>query len=385
MSTDWGPGSDKGEETIAAHEPGDEPTMNLPHPAPPQSPPGPFPPGGSPAPPPGPPQGPPMGQPQGAFPSPAAPWQAPPPAAPPWAGPPAGGPPWQGPPAPGQPPYPYPPGAAGMPPAGYPSSPRRRRWPWWVAGAVAAVAAVLVIALVVVGSSDSKTTSTSAPPSSMRAAGPVGPAPTSSSPTAAPGPPPLDVATLPSLLASAEQVGNVLHHVQMNAREVSTSLASDVSIDPAKCASAVAPALVSTYTDSGYTGVAVQGLIEASPGRHKVIQSVIAFPDEAAAQHFHTQQLSAWQACKLTKVTVSFTDGHPDDHATITIVSDSEGITSTVLLPAGASASAPADSECERAMGVRRNVVVDVRACGQNTITSGMMLVRAINDNIARH
>lgn len=360
MSTDWGPGE------------ADETTMNLPQTGSRQYPTPQPPPGGSP----GAPQGPPPQGPAGAA------WQGPlqrP--APPWQGPPPAGPPWQGP--PGQPPYPYPPGAVGSPPAGYPPSPRRRRWPWWVAGAVAVAATVLVVTLVVLGSSDSKTSSNSATPSSMRAAAPVRPAPTSSSPGAPPAAPPLDTAALPSLLASAEQVGNVLHDVQMNHREVSTSLASDASIDPAKCASAVAPALASTYTGSGYTGVAVQGLMEASPGRHKVIQAVAAFPDEAAAQHFYAQQLSAWRGCRLTDVTVSFPGGQPDDHATITIVSDSEGIANTVLLPAGASQHK--DSECERAMAVRRNVVVDVRACGQNTITAGVMLVRAINDNITRH
>ncbi|OBJ10917.1 hypothetical protein A5625_10655 [Mycobacterium sp. 1465703.0] len=180
---------------------------------------------------------------------------------------------------------------------------------------------------------------------------------------------------------SAAQVSDILHDVQMNPRDVSTSLSSDASIDPAKCSSAVAPALESTYTRSGYTGVAVQGLMEPSPGRHKVIQAVAAFPDETAAQQFKAEQLSAWQGCRLTDVTVSFPGGQPADHATITIVSDTDGIASTVLLPAGATEHK--DSECERAMAVRRNVVVDVRVCGQNTITSGVMLVRAISDNIA--
>lgn len=350
MSTDWGPGQD------------DE-TMNLRQTGPPQYQPAQVPPpGGSPEAPPGTPlQRPPMGQPPGSFPQPAPPWQGPP----------------------GQPPYSYPAGPAGMPPGALPLSPRRRRWPWWVVGAGAAVATALVITLVVLSHSDSKTTPKTSAWPSTRAPASAKPAPTSASPSAAPGPPPLDAAALPSLLASADQVGNVLHNVAMNPREVSTSLASDASIDPAKCASAVAPALGSTYTGSGYTGVAVQGLMEASPGRHKVIQAVAAFSDEAAAQQFYAQQLSAWQGCRLTDVTVSFPDGQPDDHATITIVSNSEGIASTVLLPAGATGRK--DSECERAMSVRRNIVVDVRACGQNTIAAGVMLVRAINDNITRH
>lgn len=336
MSTDWGPGQ------------GDEPTMNLPQrpPAPPATP------GG------------------GSFPQPGPAWQ--PPQAPPhWQGPPSG------------PPYPYPVGGPGMPPVGYPPPRRRRRWPWWVAGAITAVITVVVITLVVVGGNDSTTTSNSAAPSSTRAPASSRPAPPTPSPSASPAAPALDIAALPSLLASADQVGNVLHDVQMRPREVATSLASDVSIDPAKCASAVAPALASTYTGSGYTGVAVQGLMEASPGRHKVIQAVAAFSDEAAAQQFYTQQLSAWRGCRLTGVTVSFTNGQPDDHATITIISETDGIASTVLLPAGASEHQ--GSECERAMGVRRNVVVDVRACGQNTITTGASLARVINDNITRH
>lgn len=338
MSTDWGPGQ------------GDEPTMNLPQrpPAPPPTP------GG------------------GSFPQPGPAWQSP--QAPPH---------WQGP--PGGPPYPYPVGGPGMPPIGYPPPRRRRRWPWWVAGAITAVITVVVITLVVVGGNDSTTTSNSAAPSSTRAPASSSsrPAPPTPSPSASPAAPALDIAALPSLLASADQVGNVLHDVQMRPREVATSLASDVSIDPAKCASAVAPALASTYTGSGYTGVAVQGLMEASPGRHKVIQAVAAFSDEAAAQQFYTQQLSAWRGCRLTGVTVSFTNGQPDDHATITIISETDGIASTVLLPAGASEHQ--GSECERAMGVRRNVVVDVRACGQNTITTGASLARVINDNITRH
>ncbi len=372
MSNEWGHGPD--DETMSAHEFRGEETMDLSQTRPPQDPAPPFPPGGSPASPPGPPPhgasvGPPQGtsptwQGQGPGPS---PWQVPPPA-PPWAVP------------PGPSPHLYPAGAVGIPPGGYPPLPRRRRWPWWVAGAAAAVVTALVITLVALGSHDSKTASTSAAPSSTRVSASSRPAPTSSAAGTSPAAPALDAAVLSSLLASAEQVSDILHHVQMNPRDVLTSLSSDASIDPAKCASAVAPALESTYTGSGYTGVAVQGLMESSPGRHKVIQAVAAFPDEAAAQQFQAQQLSAWRGCRLTDVTVSFPGGQPADHATITIVSDSEGIASTVLLPAGASEHK--DSECERAMASRRNVVVDVRACGQNTITAGVTLVRAINDNI---
>lgn len=376
MSNEWGPGPGPDDETMSAYEFRGEETMDLSHTRPPQYPAPPFPPHGSPAPAPGPPpHGAPAGQAQGASPT----WQGQAPGPAPWQVPPAA-PPWPVP--PGQPPHPYAGGPGGVTPGGYPPSPRRRRWPWWVAGAAAAVVTGLVITLVTLGSNDSKTTSNSAAPSSMRPAAPLRPAPTSA-PATPPAAPALDTAVLPSLLASAEQVSNILHDVQMNPRDVSTSLSSDASIDPAKCSSAVAPALESTYTGSGYTGVAVQGLMEPSPGRHKVIQAVAAFPDEAAAQQFQAQQLSAWQGCRLTDVTVSFPGGQPADHATITIVSNSDGIASTVLLPAGASGHK--DSECERAMASRRNIVVDVRACGQNTITAGVMLVRAISDNISHH
>jgi serine/threonine-protein kinase len=191
------------------------------------------------------------------------------------------------------------------------------------------------------------------------------------------------VGTLPSLLASAEQVGQVLNNVPMSPNEVETSLASGVSMNPATCGSAVAPVLDATYAASGDLGVAVQALQEAKAGRHKAIQAVAAFPDATAAQRFYAQQLSAWQGCRLTEVTVSYRNGQPDDHAKITVVSDTGGIATTVLLPAGA--SGPKDSECERAMSAQRNIVVDVRVCGPNTITAGFMLVRTINNNITRH
>ncbi|EFG78395.1 hypothetical protein HMPREF0591_1687 [Mycobacterium parascrofulaceum ATCC BAA-614] len=173
---------------------------------------------------------------------------------------------------------------------------------------------------------------------------------------------------MPTLLASADQVGKVFNNAPMDARAVQTAFASGVSINPATCASAVAPVLEGTYAGSGYTGLATQGLQEPKPGRHRVIQAVVAFPDAAAAQRFYAQQLSVWQGCKLTDVTVSYTNGQPDDHAKITVVTDSEGIATTVLLPAGP--NDPKDSACERAMSARRNIVVDVRACGPNTMTA---------------
>lgn len=271
-----------------------------------------------------------------------------------------------------------------MPPGAPPPLPRpRRRWPWWVAGTVAAVAAMLVIVLIVHSGSNSHPT---AAPVSSSTRPPASSSPTPTTPPSPPGPPaapPLDPATLPNLLASAEQVGKILNNVPMDARAVQTSLASGVSIKPATCASAVAPVLEGTYAGSGYTGLAVQGLQEPKPGRHKVIQAVIAFPNTAAAQGFYSQQLSAWKGCKLTEATVTYTNGRADDHAKITIVSDNESIATTVLLPAGP--NDPKDSECERAISARRNILVDVRACGPNTITAGFMLTRTINNNITAH
>jgi hypothetical protein len=325
-----------------------------------------------------PPGGPPMhpaGAPPHGPPTPA--WRSPnPPPGPPWPGPFPPPPPQPG---PGQPLYPYPPSG---PPTSSPR-PRRHRWPWWVAGAVATLALVLVITLIVHRVSDSHPTTATAP-SPTRQPASASSTPTTPPPlTAPPAAPALDPATLPDLLASAQQVGKTLNNAPMHARPAQTSLESGVSINPPRCASAVAPVLNATYAGSGYTGLAVQGLQEQKPGRHKVVQAVVAFPDNAAAQHFYTQQRSAWQGCTLTDATVSYTTGQPDDHAKITVVTDSEGIATTVLLPAGS--TDPQDSQCERAMSARRNIIVDVRACGPNTITAAFMLTRTINDNITTH
>ncbi len=313
-------------------------------------------------------------------PYPSVPMPPPGPAAPPWPGMPS--PPWQGLPVP--PPFPYAPGGTGMPAGGYPPSPPHRPvWPWWVAGAAVVIAAVLVITLVVLGRSDSGPTSSTARSSSTQPSASASPGPASPSPSAAAAAPALDVGTLPSLLATAEQVGKVLNNVPMTAHDVETSPASGVSMNPATCSSAVAPVLDSTYAGSGYTGLAAQGLEEAKPGRHKMIQAVVAFPDASGAQRFYERQLSAWQGCRLKEVTVFYSNGKPDDHAKITVVTDSAGIATTVLLPADPTQHK--GGECERSMSARRNVVVDVRACGQNTMTAAFMLVRGINDNIISH
>ncbi|MEE6177244.1 sensor domain-containing protein [Mycobacterium sp. 050134] len=271
----------------------------------------------------------------------------------------------------------------GMPPGGHPHSPRRPVWRWWLAGAAVVIAAVLVLTLDVLGRNDAATKSSTGPSSITQPPAAAGPAQTSATPSATAAGPALDAGTLPGLLATAEQVGKVLNNAPMNAREVETSPASGVSMDPAACSSAVAPVLDSTYATSGYTGMAAQGLEEAKPGRHKVIQGVVAFPDSTAAQRFYEQQLSAWHGCRLKEVTVSYNNGQPDDHAKVTVVTDSGGTATTVLLPADPTQHK--GSECERSMSARRNVVVDVRACGQNTMTAAFLLVRGIDDNITSH
>jgi serine/threonine-protein kinase len=269
---------------------------------------------------------------------------APPPPAPPT---PSAAPPYQfsapgsGPiPSPGQPtpPY-YPPGNAswaGPPPqfAGAPpwNQPKPRRNPWPIIAAVAIVLVVIVGAVGVWFVLRPKP----APPRT-----PVAPE------------------RLSALLLDPTDINSVMGSSSMKPGKPMLKMdASSVTVSLPDCQAALYTTQDPVYAGTGYS--AVSGLVSSEPGDnydHWVNQAVVLFPSADKATGFLQSSADKWQACAGKTVTV--TNKSKTFRWTFAQVQGAPPKIAVLDTQEGADGW-----ECQRAMSVANNVVVDVNACG---------------------
>lgn len=251
-------------------------------------------------------------------------------------------------PAPGQPAPPYhqgaganwggPPQFAGSAPWGQPPPrPHRNVWP-----IIAAVAVMLVIAsgvgiwLIV------------RPKPQPPQAAPLGPE------------------RLSALLLSAADINTVMGSSSMEpGRPITSTDSSSVTVSEPDCQGALYTTQDPVYAGTGYS--AVNGLVSSEAGDnydHWVNQAVILFPSADKAKSFLQSSGEKWKGCAGKTVTVTNkgktyrwtfaqVQGGPPK---ITLMDTQEG----------------ADGwECQRALSVANNVIVDINACGYHISDQG--------------
>jgi PknH-like protein len=275
--------------------------------------------------------------------------------------------------------YPSPPPGGAQPP------PSHRRW-WILGGAAALTAIIIAVVVIAVGgrgqTPTAPTTPTAAPttPATLPPKRTTTPSPSS---TSAPPPPTqasIDPATLPSLLLSSNEISQRLSSSPgMEAGPVINKTSQDSSVMPANCSGVWAVAEDSTYSSSGYTAIAGQVVNEKPKAYHATIQAVVSFPDAAAAKAFYDKQVADWTACKFQHIVARYPDGATDE-GTVGVAANTDG-TMNVLITITDVPSAPTMA-CERAMTVRANVIVDVRACSPNVGSAGWTIARDIGEKI---
>ncbi|VBA60632.1 serine/threonine-protein kinase PknH/PknJ [Mycobacterium attenuatum] len=185
-------------------------------------------------------------------------------------------------------------------------------------------------------------------------------------PTPTPPPKPISEDRLSSLLLNASEINSVMGASNIQPGKPITSMdTSPVTLSLPDCQAALYTSQDPVYAGTGYTGIS--GLVSSEPGDnydHWVNQAVVAFPSADKARSFLQSAAAKWKNCAGKTVTVTnqgktyrwtFANvvGSPPK---ITVIDTQEG----------------ADGwECQRAMSVVNNVVVDINACGYHITDQG--------------
>lgn len=248
----------------------------------------------------------------------------------------------------------------GVPPV---DSGRSRRRSAWLAGALAAavvLAAGAVTAVTHARHGDPARSAADAGaglaelPGSTAAPGPHQPDPSA-------GPAATDVAPArlrSILLTAAELPGGDTGEPLVLESDSGTLFNAADTIDAAQCVGAWAPAQQWTYADSGYTGVAGQVLraMYQNVSEDGVIQAVLTFPSQGKAITSLQRQRDQWAICADKAVTMA-SAGEPAQAWDFGRPGITAGTTKIdIKLHDGTVV-------CQHGIGVRGNVLIDIRQC----------------------
>ncbi|WP_261864277.1 sensor domain-containing protein, partial [Mycobacterium marinum] len=194
-----------------------------------------------------------------------------------------------------------------------------------------------------------------------------------------PSPPPKPIAEdrLSSLLLSPAEVNSVMGASNIQPGKPITSMdASPVTLSLPECQGALYTSQDPVYSGTGYT--AISGLVASEPGDnndHWVNQAVVSFPSAAKASSFVETTAGKWKNCAGKTVTV--TNKSKTYRWTFAQVVGSPPRITMLETQEGAEGW-----ECQRAMSVANNVIVDINSCGYHITDQGGALADKIVDKI---
>lgn len=284
---------------------------------------------------------------------------------------------WAGPPAQGP---------GGWQPPAPPAKPPQNRWMWVMIAAtvVIVVASVIIVVVSTTGDDDSTTaasTSATQPSSTTKASVPKTSTPKTTQAPPPPAPPVAPDAVMGFLL-TAPEVASVYAVPALIEKNSGTDPIGGDSPIPLECRSAWAPAHKETYDPTGFTGVARKTIGDDPPTGLGIAEAVVAYPDAAAATAARDRVVAAWRNCQ----NIDFTEklGGRDHDWKTGVVGNNDGVNILLLFsqsPPGSPPN-PDNPNCQRAITVARNVVVDVLGCGPGTGNQGFTVTRDIAQKI---
>jgi hypothetical protein len=205
---------------------------------------------------------------------------------------------------------------------------------------------------------------------------------TSGRPVAAPDlghwqPPPVLNARLDNLLLSAGDVNAVGQTASMALRRpISQMSHNEDMVSDRNCLDAYSPVEAAVYRDSGWVALEGQYLDNAHSrvdhNKHALVQAVIRFRDADLAQQFFSQAKPRWSACANRPLTTT----QPGDTPVAWTLGGLAATDSTLGIVQ--TLGAGHGFACQRAMGVRNNVVIDTLWCGFDTTNQAVDVVTRI-------
>jgi hypothetical protein len=173
---------------------------------------------------------------------------------------------------------------------------------------------------------------------------------------------PVPIAALDGLLLDAGQINDLLHAGMRLRSSAQTMWDTSPTFSDTSCLAVAGPAEAAVYADTGWTAVRGQRLDDnfddPAVRNDSAIQAVIAYPSARQANTLYTAAARRWSACANRR----FSDrpaGRPEIGWT---VGDAHNLGGTV------STSKVAEDgngwNCQRALTVRNNIVIDIETCG---------------------
>jgi serine/threonine-protein kinase len=192
-------------------------------------------------------------------------------------------------------------------------------------------------------------------------------------PAAAPLPP----ERLNGLLLGPPDINAAMGSSTMQPGKPITSMdSSSVKVSVADCQGALYTTQEAVYAGTGYS--AVNGLVSSEPGDnydHWVNQAVVLFPSADKAKNFLQASAEKWRGC--AGKTVSVTNKSKTYRWTFAQVQGSPPKVTVMDTQEAADGW-----ECQRAMSVANNVIVDINACGYHISDQGAQIADKITAKI---
>ncbi|WP_082964087.1 sensor domain-containing protein [Mycobacterium sp. E796] len=190
-------------------------------------------------------------------------------------------------------------------------------------------------------------------------------------------PAPILNARLAKLLLSAKDVNAVGQTTAMALRRpISEMSHSDDVVSDRNCLDAYSPVEASVYRDRAWVALEGQFLdnarAKADHNKHALLQAVVRFHDADVAQQFFSQAKPRWAGCANRPLTITQPGDNPVAWKFGGLVATDSTLSLVQTLDAGRGFS------CQRAMGVRNNVVIDTLWCGFDTTDQAGEVVNKI-------
>ncbi len=185
-------------------------------------------------------------------------------------------------------------------------------------------------------------------------------------PKPVPPPDPISSDRLNGLLLGPSEINSIMGSSSMEpGKPILTMDTSGVTLSLPDCQGALYTSQEPVYAGTGYTGVS--GLVSSEPGDnydHWVNQAVVLFPSADKAKSFLQKANDKWKSC--AGKTVSVTNKNKTYRWTFAQINGEPPKIAVLDTQEGADGW-----ECERALSVANNVIVDVNACGYKISNQG--------------